>query len=335
MAMRAIEWAFVRKTLRRIPVDELQPNGNPKNGANRIANEHITSQKLPPCEKSPTLSGVLWDAFKMFNNQRGHGWNWARSQSFPPETRPTSPTSAFLASTLVSAIKHILIFDLMLTTIRSFSPLTFGSPIGGTIYDPSLPPYHRYAQSTFITLAAGITIYTMVQFSSDMMTILCITIFQQHPTQWPPLFDSPWYSTSLADFWGRRWHQMLRGIFIDVGARPLSFLIGRIGGVMGAFICSAILHSFGLWGMGRESEFWSIGLFYLMQGVGCILEALFTKATGRKVGGWAGWLWTMSWIVGWGSSMVDAYARLGLIGSKFVPEEYLPSQILVSYLKTL
>jgi len=46
-------------------VDELQPNGNPKNGANRIANEHITSQKLPPCEKSPTLSGVLWGVFRV------------------------------------------------------------------------------------------------------------------------------------------------------------------------------------------------------------------------------------------------------------------------------
>jgi len=88
MAMRAIEWAFVGKTLRRIPVDELQPNGNPKNGANRIANEHITHKNCLPV-KNPLLYPEYYGTrFEMFNSQRGHGWNWARSQSFPPETRP-------------------------------------------------------------------------------------------------------------------------------------------------------------------------------------------------------------------------------------------------------
>ena len=78
---------------------------------------------------------------------------------------------------------------------------------------------------------------------------------------------------------------------------------------MGAFFWSAVLHDFGMWGVGRGTEFWSIGGFFLMHGVGCILEALFKKATGMKVGGWVGWVWTMSWLVGWGHLLVDAYAR--------------------------
>jgi len=265
-------------------------------------------------------------------NLRGHGWNWAQNWYFPPEIRPTSSTSAFLAITLISAIKNLLLFDLALTSVRSFSPSTFGSSAGGTIYDYSLTPYRRYAQSTFITLAAGIAICAVMQMGYDIFTIVCIPLLQQRLTQWPPLFDSPWLSTSLADCWGRRWHQVFRGSFIGIGARPLSFLIGRVGAVMGAFFWSAILHDFGMWGMGRGTEFWSVGGFFLMQGCGCILEALFKKVTGLKVGGWAGWLWTMCWMAGWGQLMIDAWARRGLVGSKFLPEGYMPSQILLSYI---
>jgi len=238
----------------------------------------------------------------------------------------------FLLSTLISSMTHLLLFDVTLSIARSFSPLTYGSSVGGTIYNPSIPPYHRYAQSTFITIVGGITIYAIVQTVYDIFTIVSIIILQHHPAQWPPIFDSPWRSTSLVSCWGRRWHQCLRGIFVSIGAKPLSFLIGRVGGVMGAFIWSAILHDLGLWGMGKGTEFWSVGLFFLMNGVGCIIEALFQNATGLKVGGWAGWLWTMGWLAGWGNLMVDAFARRGLLGSKFVPEGYMPSQILQSYI---
>ena len=35
---------------------------------------------------------------------------------------------------------------------------------------------------------------------------------------------------------------------------------------------------------------------------------------------------------GWANIYMDAYARKGLIGSKFLPEEYTPSQMLLSYI---
>lgn len=101
---------------------------------------------------------------------------------------------------------------------------------------------------------------------------------------------------------------------------------------MGAFFWSAVLHDFGLWGVGKGTEFWSVGVLFLVHGVGCILEALFKKVTGIKVVGWVGWVWTMGWLVGWGHLLVDAYARRGLVGAKFVPEGYMPSQIFISYI---
>jgi hypothetical protein len=100
---------------------------------------------------------------------------------------------------------------------------------------------------------------------------------------------------------------------------------------MGAFLWSAVLHDWGLWGTGRGTDFWGVGGFFLMMGVGCIVETLFKKTTGLKVDGWAGWLWTMSWVVGWGNILIDAYARKGILGNTFMPKEYMPSQILFSY----
>lgn len=103
---------------------------------------------------------------------------------------------------------------------------------------------------------------------------------------------------------------------------------------MGAFLWSAVLHDWGLWGTGRGTDFWNVGGFFLMMGVGCVMEALFKKATGVAVGGWAGWLWTMSWVVGWGNILVDGYVRKGLLASNFIPQKYMPSQILLSYLSS-
>lgn len=331
--MRVIEWAFIQNHLTRISEDvpQLSIKDTKDVDLNAVASGDVVPEKSPR-EHYPTVWGALWNACDLSFNLRGHGWNWAQSWYFPPETRPTSSTSAFLASTLVSAIKNLLLFDLILSIIRSFSPSTVGSVAGGTIHNPSLPPYRRYAQSTFITIAADVGVCAAMQAGYDILTIICIPILQQRPTQWPPLFDSPWLSTSLTDCWGRRWHQIFRGSFIGIGARPFSFLIGRVGGVMGAFFWSAILHDFGMWGMGRGTEFWSVGGFFLLMGVGCVLEASFKKVTGLKVGGWLGWLWTVIWMAVWGNLMVDAWARRGLFGSKFMPDGYMPFQVLLSYI---
>lgn len=71
---------------------------------------------------------------------------------------------------------------------------------------------------------------------------------------WPRLSFRPIYSTSLSDFWGKRWHALFRRIFVAVGARPLSGLPERLMGIkfgkqgkmalglLGAFMTSGVLH---------------------------------------------------------------------------------------------
>ena len=63
-------------------------------------------------------------------------------------------------------------------------------------------------------------------------------------------------------------------------------------------------------------------LFFGGSGIGCILERQFYRSTGRRVGGWWGWIWTFSvilllcgplvdheWSSGWAGSMRGELAK--------------------------
>ncbi|PSR75642.1 hypothetical protein PHLCEN_2v8933 [Hermanssonia centrifuga] len=151
----------------------------------------------------------------------------------------------------------------------------------------------------------------------------------QQPSDWPPLSQAPWLSTSLAEFWSKRWHQSFRRSFVQLGGKPLRFLFGRIGGIIGVFLLSGILHDWCIWGMGRGTDFPEIGGFFLLNGVGVILEQVWEQATGRKVEGWLGWLWTMCWMTSTGNLLVDALLRRGLAGGVLVPATMRPGKVLL------
>ena len=333
--MRALEWGFVQKPLWRLPVKDLRPAGSYPGEAiehrNGHANGHVNELTKQKFEQSVTVTQAMWDAFDLIFNLRGYGWNWTKNWYFPTETRSTTSTPSFLMSTLFSACKYYIIFDLCLTTARVISPPDASKLTGGSIFDPSLPPALYYTIPCILTLICGMTVCASIQLIYDVLTIISVVVLQQHPVQWPPIADHPWLSTSLTLCWSKRWHQLFRSSFIGVGARPLSWLFGRVGGVVGAFFWSAILHDWGMWGLGHGTEFSHVGGFFLMMGVGCIMETLFKKVTGVKVRGLAGWVWTMCWMIGWGIPMIDAWTRRGLLANKFVPEEYMIGHFILRF----
>jgi hypothetical protein len=125
-----------------------------------------------------------------------------------------------------------------------------------------------------------------MQLSYQFLAIVFIVLFQQHPSQWPPIFDSLWLSTSLSELWGRRWHQMMRDVVLNLGGQPFNSLFGRLGGLLGAFLVPGIVHDIELRSLGQGSSVGIIG-FWVMNGVGVVLERIWTKTTGRRVApGW-------------------------------------------------
>jgi len=110
------------------------------------------------------------------------------------------------------------------------------------------------------------------------------------------------------------------------------FFAGRLGSIIGVFFVSGLLHDLGLWGMGRGTDFWHVVGFFLVMGVGVLIEAVWRNTSGTKVHGWIGWTWTMLWVIGWGNMVVDAWLRRGLAGSIFMPESLRPGKIFLDYI---
>ncbi|KAG2058209.1 hypothetical protein BDR06DRAFT_950634 [Suillus hirtellus] len=264
---------------------------------------------------------IVLDTIDLACNLRGCGWDWSKGLYVPPEIHPTSSRLAFATSALISGLKHLFLCGAIHSAVQSFSPDTFGSVDGGTIFDDSLPPHLRYLRSSIIATTCAFGIYSVLQAGYELTVVMCVLLFRQHPDQCPPSFDSPWRATSLREFWSRRWHQWFRRIFIFLGGKPFSLLFGRIGGVIGTFLASGFFHHLALLAIDPSSEMWRMLLPFGMMGTGVVIER---AVAGNKTGGWMGWVWTMTWLVLWGNVMVDGWARAGMLGGSSVLDSATP-----------
>ncbi|KAJ3965620.1 hypothetical protein EV361DRAFT_640856 [Lentinula raphanica] len=268
------------------------------------------------------------DASDLAFGLRGIGWNWSQGVHIPLETRPTSSRTSFIHWTSTSLASHILILDFLHYTVQRFGPGTFGTTLGGSIFDGTLPASLRYCRSTFISFLSGLVVYCAIQAAYDLCTLIGIILLKQSLDQWPPVFDKPWKARSLSNFWAKGWHQLFRHFFIGLGWMPLYRVFGQTGGVLGAFFISGLLHYIGLFGLGNGSDVFGMIGFFMLMGVGVILEGLWHKLTETRVGGWPGRIWTVAWLLGWSNILIDAWARKGLIGALFIPDAYrLPVQL--------
>ena len=269
------------------------------------------------------------DALDLATNFRSIGWNWPKSAKFPTETRPTSSRTVFCLYVLLSAVVHGFIYSILHIAMLSFSPETFTVLSGGTIFDASLPPLIRYVRSSIITVVDAFVIYFLVQFVYSVGTLIGVAVFRQDPAQWPPVIQAPWLATSVRDFWSRRWHQLLRRSFIVLGGWPLSIFFGRVGYIFGSFLASGIFHNVVVRMHNDNVQPWYLPLSFGMMAAGIVLEDVFTSLTGRRVGGWKGWLWTMAWLIVWGSLIVDGFTRGGMFANSSVFVSASPARAVV------
>lgn len=268
---------------------------------------HLRPPNSPP--------STIMDTLDLISNFRGIGWDWSGYRSYVPrDIRPTH-RALFVLHTLVSAAVHSLIYDASHRAVHILAPagVDTASAYGSTIFDATLPFPVRYARATLISLLAASTIYAVMHSTYDVCTAFGVLFLAQHPAQWPPAFDAPWRATSLRDLWGRRWHQFFRHIFL-LGGRALAPMFGRAGWIAGTFGASVVWHYVSLLDLDGEPPFRRMLMGFGMMALGILLERAFRQVTGRRVGGFAGWAWTMLWLMVWGNVIVEGFARGGMFG---------------------
>jgi hypothetical protein len=258
IALRTIEWTFTKEPLRRYETPK-RPQDT-------------------PVERRVSASTVFLEAFELLSNQRGIGWSW----SSKPFLRDSSPPPS-IALLTAKALLKLTVFDASQYIIQSVRPPTM-NPKGGSIFDPSLAFVPRSALAAFCGICGGMWTHLLVDTVYHVAAVIGRTVFRQPASSWPRAFNRPWMSTSIKEYWNFRWHQLMRHHFIVYGARPGGILFGKPGAFMGGFAASAILHHVGLWGVGNGTEFVTAGGFFLLMGIGAVMEVASTSATGLRVG---------------------------------------------------
>ncbi|GLT57539.1 hypothetical protein SLA2020_305050 [Shorea laevis] len=103
--------------------------------------------------------------------------------------------------------------------------------------------------------------------------------------------NEPYLSTSLQDFWSRRWDLMVSDILRDTIYKPMRWYCGKVLGpdwaplpaVLVAFLVSGLMHELLFFYIARVSPSWEMTSYFVLHGV-CVVVELGVKRT--LVGKW-------------------------------------------------
>jgi len=321
---KAIDFAWRRDGM--LKVGETKPGvlSKPPSAArhsNGSVDGNVTSPHVAP-PRNTSLPPWLHDSFEVVSTMRGRGWQFGTGLYIPNDPRPVE-RSAFLRATAISSFKHFLIFDALESLLKLVPEIN--STAGGTIFKPHLPVPQRYIVSTVIHLVTGTWLISGFKTIHGFITLFALTVYSSSPKEWPPLMDNPWISDSLHVFWAKRWHQLLRQTFFVYGGYLGKWLAGDIGMLFGTFFASGMYHECPAYMLGRGFD-WLVVLFFTLQALLILLEKLWHRTTGKRVGGIYGRLWVYFWIFVMAQPLVDSWFRRGLAGGVMVPPGISPAR---------
>lgn len=111
-----------------------------------------------------------------------------------------------------------------------------------------------------------------------------------------PLMNWPIASTSLGEFWGRRWNMAFRDLTHRFLFRPLVPVLGAPAAILVGFLFSGLVHDLVI-SVPAGGGYGGPTLFFGLQGAAMLFER---SALGRQIGlghGWIGWMFTMLTLV--------------------------------------
>lgn len=109
--------------------------------------------------------------------------------------------------------------------------------------------------------------------------------------------DEPYLSTSVGEFWGRRWNLLVSSslrcsVFLPVRSAVIG-VVGRrrsaVVAVFATFLVSGLMHELLFWYVTRAPPSWEVTGFFVFHGV-CVLVEFWLKTAVE-------WKWRLHWVV--------------------------------------
>lgn len=163
------------------------------------------------------------------------------------------------------------------------SPLNYATKMMIVAMLVQVYKYKDHIHPKIIMVLYCFHIYFMLELVLAMMAALARALVR---LELEPQFDEPYLSTSLQDFWGKRWNLMVTSILRPTVYDPVrsisARLIGRkwapIPAVLATFIVSGVMHELIFYYTGRLKPTWEVSCFFLIHGVCLAAEIGIKKA---------------------------------------------------------
>ncbi|KAG4203853.1 hypothetical protein ERO13_A04G011066v2 [Gossypium hirsutum] len=106
-----------------------------------------------------------------------------------------------------------------------------------------------------------------------------------------PQFNEPYLTTSLQDFWGRRWNLMVTSILRPTVYYPMRRISTRLVGsrwtslpaIITVFVVSGLMHELMYYYVTRVAPTWEMTWFFILHGVAVAVEVLVKKVVPVKM----------------------------------------------------
>lgn len=289
LALRCIIWGTTSRQYY-----QLSPSGSPK-------------------QAPKTFYNCLWFACELLYNFRGIGW------SFGVPVKPQNQDNGeFLRATVRRLLINTTVFLALLELMAVLKKWA----------------YFEMFPFCYLKAVLAMPLFWVVIDNIGCLPRFMAVIFNRNKDEYPFFIDSVHKSFNLTIFWSRWWHSCLRHTLIEAGTRPAYTIVAFIEknylnrksnemakavGVLSAFFLSGLVHEFGLWFATHLDWSFRTTTFFLSQGVAILLEGLFTRFTGRRVGGFPAWAFALIWGLFWLQPMVDVCIEHGIIDLDKIP----------------